>query len=229
MKSAILSLALLTSLSASAWSAPWTLRTDALPEVETASMGFLDYLRDGGNPNRNYNSGGNANKVYVCNFGNPASPTATPPTTNYFPYTTPVGRRIGFGLPVPTATEASDFASGITPAQADTRLANAVTGAVNALIANLGNTTWEGLDIYGQEMLVDFTISECLTEAGTFDMAKLPATFKATVLAYPTLATLKPQLVANMSYVRKTGALVNVLKNRAFAFRFLGGGGIYHH
>jgi len=190
-------------------------------------MGFIDFMKDGTNPDRNYNSGGNANKVYVCNFGN--TPGLTPPTANYFPYTTPTGRRIGFGLPVPTASEAADFASGITPAAAATRLSSAVTGAVSALIANLGNPTWEGLDIYCQEMLVDFTISECLTDAGTYDMAKLPATFKATVLAYPTLATCKPQLVANMSYVRKSGALINVLKNRAFAFRFLGGGGVYHH
>jgi len=221
----------LAAITLPAVAGPWVLRENADPEIETAPVGFLLYLKDGSNPNREDILGGHANKVYLANSG--LEDVAG--VDRYFPYSTPAGRRIGFGLPVPTATATADYYYGITTTQADTRLANAVTAAVNALKSGggggLGNTVWESLDIYCQEMLVDCAISECLQENGNFDLTKMSTLFKDTVVAQKTLANCKAALILdnNMSYVRKYGPLINILKNRAFAYRFLGGGTPYHH
>ena len=217
MKVSFLFLIVMACVSHSAWAGPFYIRADG-PEVETPPIGFLLYLKDGSNPNRNFNSGGASNNVNLCNFGLLNG--------RYYPYSTPKGRRIGFGLPVPTATKASDFANGITIAEADARLTAAVNSAAAALAADLGTAVWEGLDINCQEMLVDFALSEGLSESGTFDLTKIPATFKNTLLAYPTLAACRPQLAGNVSYERKSAELLNILKNRQFAFRFMG---TYHH
>jgi len=201
-----------------AWAGPFYIRTTG-PEGEIPPRGFLIYLNDGNNPNRDVNVFGNPNKIGPYNFGMVDG--------KYYPYSTPVGRRIGFCLPVPTATEAADYANGITTTEADQRLTAAVNGAAAALNTYLGQSVWEGLDINCQEMLVDFAISQGLSADGSFDLSKIPTAFLNTVLSNPTLTAVRAPLAATVCYERRfDGGLLNILKNRQFAYRFMG---TYHH
>lgn len=138
--------------------------------------------------------------------------------TTYKPYSTPAGRRIGFGLPV---AGPSDYTIGITRTQADTRLRQAVTAAVADLTVSIpsrmpGHTFIE-LDNARQEVLIDLTITD--------GAANLPYELLDTVFNYP--SDWRTKLGENESYIRHVGPLLDVLRNRAFAWRHLDNG--VHH
>jgi len=195
----ILGLTLVTSL-ASAATYTWT-----------TTQSFVDYMERGANAYLNDSS----TQVAIQDYG----VHGTGVDRRYFPYETSQGWRIGFGLPV--ASDA-DYSVGITQTDADTRLRTAITAAVSALTAylppNYGHNLNE-LPQTQQEILVDYAVTD--------GVDKIPSQLVQSLYdtaGDPTLAAMQLALadVHNCSYVRKAGPLLAVLKNRAFAYRYLG-------
>lgn len=145
-----------------------------------------------------------ARKVTVMNLGLRAD-------GKFYPYSTPVGRRIGYELPLESVY---DYTRGITRAEAEARLrAAAVAVAVQLstwIPQHHAGRTFEQLDAAGQEMLVDYALSE--------GVANLPPAYVDAIYQPDRIA----RLGADGLHLRWWGGLMQVLKNRAFGYRWLG-------
>ena len=161
---------------------------------------FIAFLIEG----RNAHTAVSARKVSVMNLGLRAD-------GKFYPYSTPRGRRIGYELPLASVF---DHTRGITRDEADARL----RAAVQATAAELSEAipqlfpgrTFEQLDLAGQEMLVDHALSE--------GVANLPRAFVDAVYSPNRIATLS----ADCLHLRYWGGMMQILKNRAFGYRWLG-------
>jgi hypothetical protein len=156
--------------------------------------------------------------VLTTSFTDYVKQVNNPPTTydfgltggKYYPYSTPYGRRIGYGL-IPQGT--ADYTNGITPAIAESRLnteLNSVASTLSSYIpTNYPGKTFEALSSDLQEVLVDYGFTEGVTNisAGLFNAVYAPDAWNR--IAY------------DMVYVRKQGGLLQHLKNRAFIARWL--------
>lgn len=190
---AVLLLALFTGVGGMA--AP---RAQAAPYELTES--FVLFLIEG----RNAHTAVAARKVSVMNLGMRAD-------GRFYPYSTPQGRRIGYELPLESVF---DHTRGITRAEADARLRAAVLATAAELATRLPQLfpgrTFEQLDLAGQEMLVDHALSEGVDH--------LPAAFVEAVYAPDRVA----RLGADGLHLRWWGGMMQILKNRAFGYRWLG-------
>lgn len=178
---------------------------------------FVQHLKNSTNPTAVDKS----KQVIACNFGLRPVSSSTNAPSNYFPYSTPEGRRIGFGLPV---LNISEFFSGITPQEADLRLRNAITNAADALKTYIpvrypGRFFDAGLELSGQEILVDFALSEGIEN---IPESLVEALYDGNIQA----ADWQEKIATQYLYIRKRDGLIQVLRNRAFAYRF---SGTFHH
>lgn len=176
------------------WSAP----ASAAPYELTES--FVAFLIEG----RNAHTAVTARKVSVMNLGLRAD-------GRFYPYSTPNGRRIGYELPLESDF---DHTRGITREEADARLRAAVLATAAALSTAIPERfpgrTFEQLDLAGQEMLVDYALSE--------GVENLPVAFVNAVYSANRVALLK----ADYPHLRWWGGMMQILKNRAFGYRWLG-------
>ncbi len=168
---------------------------------------FVLHLKLSGNPD---SPAKNFTKIVVEDWGFNG--------TVYLPYSTPAGRRIGFGLPVQGPL---DFSQGITRSQADARLRQAVADAVIALKLSIPNRMpgrqFNDLDNARQEVLIDLAITE--------GADKVPWEVLDTVYNYS--STWRERLGDNEAYIRHCGPLIDIMRNRVFAWRHLDNG--VHH
>ncbi len=166
----------------------------------TLTEDFVRHLIEG----RNADVEVTARKVSVMNLGLRAD-------GKFYPYSTPVGRRIGYELPLESVY---DYTRGITRAEADARLRAAVLAVAAQLSASISQAypgrTFEQLDATGQEMLVDYALSE--------GVARLPPAFVDAVYQPDRIA----RLGADGLHLRWWGGMMQILKNRAFGYRWLG-------
>jgi hypothetical protein len=147
---------------------------------------FFDYLKQASNPKRlGFQDG------------------------RFFPYSTPHGRRIGFGLVV---WDKRLFAEGCTEAEANAQLRAELFHAHSELQAMLAKRvpvlTIESLTGQQREVLLDFALSE--------GVANLRADFLAAVLADDWLRILREH-----SYIRYCGAAPDHARNKALSQRLL--------
>lgn len=145
-----------------------------------------------------------ARKVTVMNLGLRAD-------GKFYPYSTPAGRRIGYELSLESVY---DHTRGITRAEAEARLRAAALAAATRLVTwipeHYSGRTFEQLDAAGQEMLVDYALSE--------GVEKLPPAFVDAVYQPDRVA----RLGADGLHLRWWGGMMQILKNRAFGYRWLG-------
>ena len=148
---------------------------------------FLDYLQRAANPQK-------------LGLG---------PDGRFRPYSTPLGRRIGWRLPV---WDPELYERGCTPEEAARRLHAAAAGAAAAIRARLAAgspaTDFDALDRDQREMLVDFALTESAQGIG--------AGLLGAILRHDRAA-----LASGMLYVRWTGASPDAARNKAFADRWL--------
>lgn len=140
---------------------------------------FLDYLQKGTNP-----------KQLGLRSG------------HFYPYSTPAGRRIGYGQPV---WDKALFEKGCTPEEAEQHLRAEITRARAELARAVAN--FESLDARQQETLIDFALSE--------GADKLKDAFLKAVLARDWNRLLSEHL-----YVRNSGPAPDHARNKAFAQRW---------
>jgi hypothetical protein len=129
--------------------------------------------------------------------------------STYFPYATPYGLRIGYGL-VPTNTE---LTAGLSVSAAGVRLEDALDAVASALSvyipANYGGLLFEDLDAELQEVLVDYGFTEGIEN---IPAALIEATFSADPWK---------RIGRDMLYVRVKDGLLQPRKNKTFYERFL--------
>lgn len=136
----------------------------------------------------------------------------------YLPYSTPAGRRIGFGLPVAGPL---DYSVGITRQEADLRLRQAVGAAVaelqTSIPGRMPGRSFNELDNARQEVLIDLAMTE--------GAENVP--YEVLDALYNYSSTWREKLGENEAYIRRYGPLLDVMRNRAFAWRHLDNG--IHH
>lgn len=166
----------------------------------TLTEDFVRHLIEG----RNAYTEVPARKVSVMNLGLRAD-------GKFHPYATPAGRRIGYELPLESVY---DYTRGLTRAEADARLRAAVRAVAAQLSTWIPQTypgrTLEQLDAAGQEMLIDYALSE--------GVANLPPAFVEAIYQPDRVA----RLGAGGLHLRWWGGMMQILKNRAFGYRWLG-------
>jgi len=179
----------------------WWVGASAVLAAEfTLTDDFVRHLIEG----RNAYTEVAARKVTVMNLGLRAD-------GRFYPYSTPAGRRIGYELPLESVY---DHTRGITRAEADARLRAAALGVATQLSTwipqHFSGRTFAQLDAAGQEMLVDYALSE--------SVENLPPGFVEVIYQPDRIA----RLGADGLHLRWWGGMMQILKNRAFGYRWLG-------
>jgi hypothetical protein len=171
----------------------------ALAATWSRSSDFTNYMKQVTNPAPDP---GSPSTPYA-NYGLPSG------GTTYYPYSTPYGLRIAYGL-VPLEAE---LTGGLAVADAETRLGtqlDAVAASLSTAIPTYpGSPSFESLTTDLQEVLVDYGYTE--------GVGNIPASLVAAVFS----ASPWKQITLDMLYVRVKDGLMQIVKNKAFYVHYL--------
>ncbi|MEI7728297.1 MAG: hypothetical protein WCO56_01945 [Verrucomicrobiota bacterium] len=172
-------------LASSPFIAPFPRKRSPAPESFRVSDDFLGYLKGAANPQQLGLRGG-----------------------RFYPYSTPLGRRIAYGLEV---WDKALYAQGCTPAEATARLRAELAQCAGELTERLARqpnpVSYDRLPDSQRELLLDFALSETTV--------RIPANVLAAILANDWRA-----LKTNHAYIRYAGNAPDHNRNLAFARRW---------